>query len=438
MKIRLLFAQKVNTFFAFAIISLFFFSNLIDRIQPVGASAAFFAVVGLAAVIYTMSGRLVKWQYAVIGVAAYFALFPLLKGEGILVVVAATKDLALPLSGVLLGYFLFFHKRSFEILNCLYLLFIAYGLIQAWAFYTNRLETLLPWDAAYVEQMRAAGMSVYQTNTLRFFGTLNSFFHYQLICLFVSVFLWVRRNQVQRRWLLWLNLGLTCLFLVLLRERTPVAGLAILSLIAIVFGRGQTRLAGWGGLALALALVGSIGFFGEGVGWNESDAEFRMRNMAMLRIGNDMSIQQRLDIWREMLMLITLDNVWMGLSPAELLPGNEAWSTGRHLSPHNAYLFFVLAYGVVGLALYFGLVAKLMVSVIGCACMASDMKLFIFGLGIVYLLLGVFHLSFLSKLGFLFCWILGLAMADCDAARKATNPHVGGRLAASEPQGSYT
>ncbi len=106
-------------------------------------------------------------------------MFPLLKEEGILVAIAATKDVALPLSGILLGYLLLCHKRNLELLNCLYLPFVGYGLLQAWAFHTNMLGTLLPWDSTHVDQMRAPGMSVYQTNTLRFFGTLNSFFHYQ-------------------------------------------------------------------------------------------------------------------------------------------------------------------------------------------------------------------------------------------------------------------
>jgi len=410
-------ARENNLFFSFAIIFLFFFSNLIDRIQPVGASAAFFAVVGLAAALHCISRRLVIWQYAVIGVAAYFSLFPLLKGEGRLVAVAATKDVALPLSGILLGYLLLCHKRNLELLNCLYLPFVGYGLLQAWSFHTNTLETLLPWDSTYVDQMRAAGMSVYQTNALRFFGTLNSFFHYQLICLIVPILLWVRYDQIRRHRLLLLNAILTCLFLVVLQERTPVAVLAILSLVAIVFGKGQSRQAGWAGLTIAVTLVGIIGFFGGNAASNESDAELRMRNMVKLEIDSDTALQERLKIWREMLTLITSNNVCTGRSPAELLPGNEAWSTGRHLSPHNTYLFFVLAYGVVGLVLYFGLLARLIWSAVTSERLTSEMKLFMSGLGIAYLFLGVFHLSFLSKLGFLFCWILGIAMADRDSAR---------------------
>ncbi len=412
-----LLARKSNPFFTFATIFLFFFSNLIDRIQPVGASAAFFGIVGLAVALNCISRRLVIWQYAVIGVAAYFALFPLVKGEGILVSVAATKDVALPLSGILLGYLLLCQKRNLEVLNCLYLPFVGYGLLQAWAFHTNRLDTLLPWDATYVDQMRAAGISVYQTNALRFFGTLNSFFHYQLICLIVPILLWVRYDQIRRHRLLLLNTILACLFFVVLQERTPVAVLAILSLVAIVFGNGQSRQAGWAGLAMALTLAWMIGFLGGNAVLNESDAELRMRNMVKLQIDSDTSVQERMDIWREMLTLITPNNVYTGRSPAELLPGNEAWGTAQHLSPHNIYLFFVLAYGVVGLMLYFGLLGRLIWSAVTSEQLTSDMKLFMSGLGIAYLFLGVFHLSFLSKIGFLFCWILGIAMADRDSAR---------------------
>jgi hypothetical protein len=411
-----------------AIIFLFLFSNLIDRILQVGASAVFFVLVGLAAAVYCISRRLEKWQYAVIGVAAFFSVFPLLKEEGLLVTVAATKDLAVPLSGILLGYHLLRQKRNLEILNCLYLPFVAYGLLQAWAFHTNRLDALLPWDATYVDQMQAAGKSVYQTDVLRFFGTLNSFFHYQLICLFVPILLWVRRDQLKSQWLLLLNLIFASLFLVISQERTPVAVLFILSLIPIIFGRGLARRAGWVGLAMSVTLVGIIGFFAGNATMNksdaelragnatmnESDAELRMKNMATLQVDRDTSTKERVQIWREMLILIKLNNVWTGFSPAALLPGNEAWSNGRFYSPHNAYLFFVLAYGVVGLVLYFGLLARLIWSVVSSGRLDSEMRLFISGLAIAYLFLGFFHLSFLSKLGFLFCWILGLAMADRD------------------------
>lgn len=416
MKTLILLANKGDPFLAFAIIFLFFFSNLIDRINPVGASAAFFAVVGLTAAFHCISRRLVNWQYGVIGVATYFALFPLLKGEGVLVVVAATKDVALPLSGILLGYILLCRKRNLEILNILYLPFVGYGLLQAWAFHTDSLEMLLPWDAAYVEQMQAAGKSVYQTNALRFFGTLNSFFHYQLICLIVPILLLVRYDQIQRHWLLLLNTILAFLFLVVLQERTPVAVLAILSLVAIVFGKGRSRQAGWAGFIIAATIAWMIGFLGENPALDKSDAELRMRNMVKLQIGSDTSVQERLDIWREMLTLITPNNVYAGRSPAELLPGNEEWGTGQHLSPHNIYLFFVLAYGVVGLVLYFWLLSRLVWFAVTSGGVTWNMKLFIFGLGIAYLFLGIFHLSFLSKLGFLFCWVLGIAMADRDAA----------------------
>ncbi len=231
--------------------------------------------------------------------------------------------------------------------------------------------------------------------------------------------LWGRLDQIRRHRLLLLNTILTCLFLVVLKERTPVAVLAILSLVAIVFGKGQSRQAGWAGLAIAVTLPVIIEFFGGNAASNESDAEFRMRNMVKLQIDTNTSVQERLVIWREMHTLITPNNVCTRISPAELLPGNEAWSTWRHISPHSIYLFFLLAYGLIGLVLYFGLLARLIWSAVTSERLTSNMKLFMSGLGIAYLFLGVFHLSFLSKLGFLFCWILGLAMADRDAGHGA-------------------
>lgn len=412
--------RKSNPFFAIVIIFLYFFSNLFNRIQLAGTSAAFFAVVGLATVLHCIDKRLAGWQYAVIGVAAYFTLFPILKGEGVLVAVAAIKDLSLPLSGILLGYFLLSQKRNLDILNYLYLPFVGYGLLQAWAFHTNMLETLLPWDADYVYQMKVVGMSVYQTDVLRYFGTLNSFFHYQLICLFIPILLWVCRDHVKSQQLLLLNSFLAYIFFMIAQERIPVATLTILSLVAVIVGDGRVRRAGWVGLLISLSIIVVVGFFSSTI-CNESDADCRMRNMVMLQFGNDTSFMQRLGIWREMLSMITLDNIWTGLSAGSLLPSNEVWSTGQHLSPHNAYLFFALGYGLIGLVLYFGLLSRLIWVIVSSKRLTQDMRIFILGLSFAYLFLGFFHLSFLSKLGFLFCWIIGLAMADLDAVRGA-NP----------------
>lgn len=436
-------AEKANPIFAFAIIFLFFFSNLIDRIYPAGASAAFYGVVGLAAALQCVAHRLVAWQYAVIGVAGYFALFPLLKGEGVLVAVAATKDLALPLSGILLGYFLLRGQRTMEILNCLYLPFIGYGLLQALTFHTGTLATLLPWDAAYIQTMRDAGLSVYQTDLLRFFGTFNSFFHYQLLCVLVPILLWVRRDRIRHHKLLIVNTVLAYLFLVLMKERTPLAVLAFLSISAIVFMNGRWRVAGVASLAggvLAMSLAVAMGTSGgevaqtqneSGAGalfssgtsggeaartQNESDADLRMRNMVTMEVKEDASVKARVEIWQDMLTYITPSNALLGFSAGKLLPGYEAWNTEKLISPHNLYLFFVLAYGIVGLVLFFGLLSWQVWAVLGGGWPRSDTNVFVFSLALAYLLIEIFHLSLLSKLGFFFFWVLGIGMSDRDAA----------------------
>lgn len=419
------FAEKANPIFAFAIIFLFLFSNLIDRIYPVGASAAFYAVVGLAAALQCVAHRLVAWQYAVIGVAGYFVLSPLLKGESVLVAVAATKDLALPLSGILLGYFLLRSPRNMEILNCLYLPFIGYGLLQAVTFHTGTLATVLPWDAAYIQSMRDAGLSVYQTDLLRFFGTFNSFFHYQLLCVLVPILLWVRRDQIRHHKLLIVNTVLAYFFLVLMKERTPLAVLAFLSISAIIFMNGRWRVAGVAALAgvvLAMSLAvamgpsGAAGALGGKVAPNESDADLRMKNLVTMEVKKDASVKARVEIWQDMLTYITPSNALLGFSAGKLLPGYEAWNPEKLISPHNLYLFFVLAYGIVGLVLFFGLLSRLVWAVRGGGWPRSDMNVFVFSLGLAYLLIGILHLSLLSKLGFFFWWVLGIGMSDRDAA----------------------
>jgi hypothetical protein len=134
----------------------------------------------------------VKWQYAVIAIAANFTFFPLLK---------------------------------------------------AGAFHADVLDMLLPRDVS-CEEMRAARMSVYQANVFRLFVARNSFSRFQLICLLVPILPWVRSNQVRHQKLLLLNKGRACLFLAMLPERTPVAVLSILSLVVIISGKAWQRRAG--------------------------------------------------------------------------------------------------------------------------------------------------------------------------------------------------
>lgn len=431
--------QRADLFFSFAIILLFLFSNLIDRIMPIGASAAFYALTGLAFLLHVLSAKLQKWQLAVIGVAAYFSIFPLVKGEHILVAVAAAKDLSLPIAGILLGYLLLSRQQSFDILNRLYLPFVAYGLLQAWAFNSESLATLLPWDDAYVRKMISAGLSVYQTNDLRLFGTLNSFFHYQLIAVVVPVLLWIYRDRVSQRRLLALNTVFMLILIIVLRERTPVAVLGLISIVFILGGKGRIRIAGCYGLAVVFALAFIISSNGRAAELiesvaspfgrateinesdtklrNESDADLRMANMLMLRVDSDTSSRARMAIWREMLEYITPANILFGRSPGELLPGYETWCEGKHLSPHNVYLFFVLAYGLLGLAIFFLLVLNLVVSCCVERSLSDEKRLFLVALTLGYLLIGMFHLSFVSKFGFLFCWILGVSLAERDAGK---------------------
>jgi O-antigen ligase len=410
-------------FLVFIIVSLFYYSNLFDRIYPGIASAAFYFFTSIAVVLCFVCKKMNRWHYSVVGAASYFALLPLMKGEGFIVSLAAIKDLSLPLLMIVVGYYSFTKKGVLDLLSLLYLPFVGYGLLQVYSFHIGTLDVWLPWDAVHINRMQEGGMSVFQSETLRYFGTLNSFFHYQIICVIILALILAKRNQLKNKNLLFVNVGLALILLIVIQERAPIVFLFILSFVGVLFASKRSRLAYLAGLAIALMLVIVIGFFGGESGVNESDADVRMRNLATFQLSDDTSFNQRLLIVKEMVNLVTLENIWLGLSPANVLPSNEFGSEVEYISPHNIYLFFVLGYGLIGLLIFLWVLGFFIWILFNGAEVNSGIRFFIFALTIAYLCFGFFHLIFLSKSGCLFFWILGGAIAERYAARISYDEH---------------
>ena len=206
--------------------------------------------------------------------------------------------------------------------------------------------------------------------------------------------------------------------------------LGLVFLTYVTLGARQSRK--FGALGLTAVLLVAVGISYEGSGYrgfgkgreyvnqdvNESDAQLRMRNTLELRLDQDPSTKERMSIWQDMLREIDAKNAWLGKSVGLVLPSTDGKTDNRHLSPHNFYLFFILAYGVLGLVLYFGFLLKLTLSASTCKGLSDEKKLLLIGLLAGYLFVGMFHLIFLSKLGVIFFWILGVTLAECDRAEE--------------------
>lgn len=399
--------RAVREWAPWVILFLYFYSNLVDRIYPIGTSAAFYFFIILAAIcLLTSRNNKRSHVIVVLAVAAYFLLNPLLKSEGPLAAVAAVQDVSIPIVALLLGYASRSDPGALEKINFLYFPFVSYGVLQVALFHLGQFSTVLPWDARYVEAMRAAGLSVNQSELLRFFGTLNSFFHYQLIMVVVPVFLWVFRKSVRHRRLLIANTILAVAAVVMFQERMPIVVLGLISLVFAILGQGRLRIAGFLGFAGVIILALLISNFGDKE--NESDPGLRMSNAVTINVERDTSMTTRTKIAREMLNLVDADNIFFGMESRRLLPAYEKWSENGLISPHNLYLFLLLAFGLAGVALMVALGVWIALTFIR-PQPRPEVKLLLIALSLAYLFLGMFHLSLVSKAGILFFFVIGFS-----------------------------
>ncbi|MFZ2162807.1 MAG: O-antigen ligase family protein [Sideroxyarcus sp.] len=411
--------------FAFAALFLFFFSNLVDRLVFCGASFSFYLLVCIGATYYIIRESTVRWRIAVLIPIIYFSIFQILKGEEVWSAIAAVKDLCVPIMAVLLGYSVFSRHSVLNMLNWLFLPFVVYGLIQVVSFELDSMREVLPWDIAQMDLMTASGVkSLYQSSQLRFFGTLNSFFHYQLIVAIMPLFLWLNRAQLKHRWLLVCNSLLAIVLVVMFRERTPLIVLGVFSIMFLAFGNRQLRMVGFSGsvgvcvVAFGLAFANFGGALNQsgpdkGGSLNESDPELRMQNVIYLNLDRDTSTVERLAIWKEALKELTAENIVFGKSPSMLLPGYEARSPESHISPHNFFLFILLAYGLVGAGLFFGFLFLVYYDLLGNTA-HLEWRLFMGALLLAFILLSIYHVPFIGKLGFMFFLFLGVALANAN------------------------
>jgi O-antigen ligase len=331
------------------------------------------------------------------------------------------KDVAFPLLAFFAGS-LAAREGSLEAWNRLFLPFVLYGLLQEAAFFTDTLDTLLPWDAEHIEVQIDNGVgNLYQDWLLRFFGPMNAFWEFQVLVTIVPFWLLANRDRVENRLLLALNLVASVAVIGLMLERTPVLTAVLAMALPVLLRKGQLRLKTFAigsviTLVIAAAAIFMLRASDEIPGLD--DAVDRFVNMVTLQVSQDESMAIRFVSWLQAFEAF-LSSPWIGIGPDTVLPGTEL-TAAAHFVPESAYLFFLAAYGIVGMAIV-SLICVALVARVWPPMRISRPHAFIAGLFVIYAMLGVFHNPLLGKLGVFLLFATGFTLmrgAQADPAHE--------------------
>ena len=300
--------------------------------------------------------------------------------------------------------------------------FILYGVVQQILFYAGGLgllEEYLPWDAAYVADILSTGKhgNLFQGSLLRFFGVMNSFVEYQVATVFLAALLWLNLDVVKRRGVVYADLVLAGLFLVLSLERSPTLMFIIL-LLVWQWPKLSRLLIRFPYIVLITFLVAVLlaGIIYQIFSDHPllAPAIERMANAITLSFGRDEAISTRMETqWATALSLIP--GSFFGIGPGRVSPAASEYS--GYLAPHNNYFTYYLGYGMLGLAIFLGILVHLGYRFVKLKYPFSN-----FGLGMLlsFSLMAIFNVPFIGKQGIVFFLIAGFL--SCREFRKsATN-----------------
>lgn len=421
MRIRI---RTLEALALYAFLFLFLFANLGARITGVNLSVLFYLTLPpllLLAARVVQPDPLIVANLVTVGLFTIYVLDP---RSSLVANAWSIRDFVVPMLGFPIGYLLRHHERwLINYLNLVYLPFVAYGIVQAILFYAGRLDAVLPWDARWVEELSAVGVhNTFQGDVLRFFGTMNSFVEYQVSIAILLAFLWFSRGLIRRRSLFVVNFLLGLTFLALALERSPVAMLGIVvgvwktgaiaeDALRLLQHASLTRRQLQGILAAGLTVpVFAVGLYAivelVVVDTNRISAAYeRLMNMVTLNFGDDPAVRERIDYnWPDSLELASSN--LLGVGPGLVTP-SASLQPGA-VGPHNNFLAYYLAYGVIGLAAVAVFFTALFVRL---WTREGQARYFGGGLFLSYSTMAIFNIPFAGKMGILFFLIAGFLVS---------------------------
>lgn len=410
--------QEKNVIYLF--LFFLFFSNLLARVSGASVNIVFYLICG---VLFLTSVRSVRLDIVTITNLFLIFLFTVYVFDArfsFSANVLSIKDFVIPLLCYFIGYRMSLYRREVvNLINVLFLPFVLYGLLQAGAFFTGRLDSVLPWDSAWILQLKSEGVTnLYQETLLRFFGVMNAFFEYQAYIVIIISFLWANVALIKNKGILFSNFIFSFIFIILALERTPILMFIIL-LPFTVYNYLSIKRSLYG-ILLFIMVLGAISFhiFIAEDKNNDifSDAYHRLTNVFLLDFDADDSTAERKDILWKTSSELALTHV-SGIGPGRVSPAAQHYEDA--VQPHNNYLVYWLAYGFWGLVFMLLFLLLLFVKFI---LLDHNIKYFGIGLLICFCMLAMFNLPFAGKVGILFFLISGFILNTQNASARLNSP----------------
>jgi O-antigen ligase len=243
------------------------------------------------------------------------------------------------------------------------------------------------------------------------FGAMNAFVECQIYIVVISLFLLLKKDIIENKKLLTLNILGSILFLVLALERSPILMGSIILFVwkmPLLFKNFARTLRTLFIVAIVIILA-AITI--NNIARNNpmlTSAYQRLMNAITLNFEEDGSIKDRENrLWSEGSDLARENS--LGIGPGRVTPSAHAFP--GYFGPHNNYLLFYLAYGIIGFVTF---ISFLIAAIIRLLKQPLNIRLFGFGLILSYCLMAWFNIPFSSKNGILFFILLGFLVRSSD------------------------
>ncbi|MDF9406791.1 O-antigen ligase family protein [Pelotomaculum isophthalicicum JI] len=393
----------INNMLIFIFLFFLLYSNFISRIIGYNLNALFYLSF-LLLLIYSLRkyflNKIIIFQLFIV---LFFAIYIFDTSFDFSANLLTIKDFIVPLLCLGIGMFFTENKlTAINYLNILYLFFIAYGIIQEVCFYTGYFY-FLPWDVNYSELCIANGVvNIYQGNLLRFFGMMNSSIEYQVFVSMIPLFLLLNYNVIVNKRIFIINFILSILFLTFSFERSPI----IMFLIVLIIWKFKDVLKFKNFIIVCFMVLTIFTFINYNIDFllNNEYTKYayqRLINGLFLKYNEDAAILERNNLqWKISKDIATKE--FFGIGPGRITPSASEYK--GYIGPHNNFLAFYLAYGIVGLILFLIFILFIIMRL---SKIKNNFKLFGYGIIVSFFAMAMFNMPFSGKQGIIFYMLLG-------------------------------
>lgn len=337
-------------------------------------------------------------------------------GEPTLANILATKDFVLPVTFIFMGLLISIIKFV-KISNYLLLIMLLYANLQEILFLSGKLSQYLPWDFIFLQ----GNPNFFEGGILRYFGTLDSFFDFQVrIYLFLILLLVYKNKSIilrKEKCVFYSNI----LFIIFLTALKPEASpLGMFFIILCTYGlffilkiikdfKVKKLLVKQILLLLILGIFCSsiVGFMLNHFSGYEVSYQ-KILNISTGRIMDIQSAQQRWVNWEK--GLEAANKTVFGYGPARASMAAQRLISD-YIGPHDNFIALYLSYGIIGVGLFIFLLIYLVY--LSIYDLILDHKSFLFiGILIAFIVVSKFNLAFIGYNGALFWIIIGMMIKE--------------------------